>query len=391
MLKTDSIIAFCYGDSIYSNSFGAQIFAGFDREAIFDFLDIYQSVRDYFYQTLYNASFSADEGYPAFVRLSIFTFAINKWLNEYSSTGKDPGKYNLEDMNNFLKSVSLDNIAASRGTYAEYDIKKQIISNYGKLARDKGTVEALELIIKILRSITTLSYRKYYIGECFNFPEFKSIPSVDIDESIQTYLSKKAYKVDKGYFVINKNGTEERLIPEYFTLTDSYTDNTLTKTYIDKIFDGDTLLLVPDDNGKQIKVSEKAKNLIEAKNKNIQFDPDTNLFIPGDTSIQFFSMAGKDPDVFKHLSTLQTSTNSKYDDFISADPYWNPETTPEELLKKLSIPTSSTKYIQLDMINDKDDVYYQSQLYLSTLLDNTFFTDNTASVVIPNTNIEIDM
>jgi hypothetical protein len=95
LLKNNSIIAFCYGDSIYSNTFGAQIFAGFDKEAVFDFLDEYQSARDYFYSVLYNPSFVAEPNYEIFIKLSIITFAINRWVNIYSSTGKDPGKYNL--------------------------------------------------------------------------------------------------------------------------------------------------------------------------------------------------------------------------------------------------------------------------------------------------------
>lgn len=135
-----------------------------DKDEIYTFLDIYNTVRNYYFTRLLNKAFINDDYYVPFEKFFLGLIAIEKFLSSRISNMRDIDKFTEEDVHNFLLSYGLKSIDESAVFSNQIEYKKDIIKNYNTLMKSKGSLNCLNKLYEIFTARTDgLNLSRYYL------------------------------------------------------------------------------------------------------------------------------------------------------------------------------------------------------------------------------------
>ena len=148
-----------------------------DKDEIYSFLDIYNSVRHYYFTRLLNKSFINDTYYTSFEKFFLGLVAIEKFLSSRISNLRNVDKFTDEDVHNFLLSYGLKSIDESAVFSNQIEYKKDIIKNYNTLMKSKGSLNCLNKLYEIFTSRTDgLNLSRYYLVNDYDTGKMTFIP-----------------------------------------------------------------------------------------------------------------------------------------------------------------------------------------------------------------------
>jgi len=141
------LIGYYVGDntpaSSFTNGYG---YFDYQKFEIQNFLEIYKETRDYYYRVLLNKSFIHDDSYSLFEKMFIGWVAIERFISSKISNLKNPDLFNSEDIFNFLESYGLGVLNSFSFFLGSKDFKINIIKNFNKLIKLKGSKDVINLL-----------------------------------------------------------------------------------------------------------------------------------------------------------------------------------------------------------------------------------------------------
>ena len=147
-----SLIRYFIGDNYISNSYG--VFE-YQKLEIYQFIDILEEVREYYYKVLLNESFINEEKYNVYEKLMITFMAVNRFIISKIDTLRNIDTFSKEDIVNFMKSFGLEKLAGILETddFVNSEIyAKRLLKQFIPLTQYKGSKE----IINILKDIFSI-------------------------------------------------------------------------------------------------------------------------------------------------------------------------------------------------------------------------------------------
>lgn len=159
------IIAYYYGDDIISNGYGKK---SYQIQEIYLFLDLYIKVRNIYYKVWLNKSFINEDEYPAYEKFMISAFAIEKFLDEKIENIHNPDFFDETDVKNFLISYGLKELTEKKQFVGQFDMQLNIVKNFNKLVRNKGSRKIVSILNEILDSEAyDIDVKKYLLLRTF--------------------------------------------------------------------------------------------------------------------------------------------------------------------------------------------------------------------------------
>lgn len=198
-----------------------------DKDEIYSFLDIYNSVRHYYFTRLLNKAFINDTYYVPFEKFFFGLVAIERFISARISNMRNIDKFTEEDVHNFLLSYGLKSIDESAVFSSQIEYKKDIIKNYNTLMKSKGSLKCLNKLYEIFTSRTDgLNLSRYYLVN--NHSANSDDPS-DHGKMVFIPCSYSSDNLTKELFINLEKGKEY----EELVNNDNYWDKvTLTEEYL---------------------------------------------------------------------------------------------------------------------------------------------------------------
>ena len=198
-----------------------------DKDEIYSFLDIYNSVRHYYFTRLLNKAFINDTYYVPFEKFFFGLVAIERFISSRISNMRNIDKFTEEDVHNFLLSYGLKSIDESAVFSNQIEYKKDIIKNYNTLMKSKGSLKCLNKLYEIFTSRTDgLKLSRYYL---VNDHSANTENSSNPGEMVFIPCSYSSENLTKELFInLEKGKKYEELVNN-----DNYWDKvTLTEEYL---------------------------------------------------------------------------------------------------------------------------------------------------------------
>lgn len=198
-----------------------------DKDEIYSFLDIYNSVRHYYFTRLLNKAFINDTYYVPFEKFFFGLIAIERFMSARISNMRNIDKFTEEDVHNFLLSYGLKSIDESAVFSSQIEYKKDIIKNYNTLMKSKGSLKCLNKLYEIFTSRTDgLKLSRYYLVN--NHFANKDDPS-DTGKMVFIPCSYSSDNLTKELFINLEKGKEYKELVN----NDDYWDKvTLTEEFL---------------------------------------------------------------------------------------------------------------------------------------------------------------
>jgi hypothetical protein len=150
--EDSEIIGYFIGDntplSEFTRKYGSK---KYQKEEIYNFLNIYKSTRDYFYKVLRNNSFIFDDAHSLYEKLFISFTAIERFLNSKIDNIHNLDYYSSKDIENFLESYGLGILNQFKFLIDGEDYKINIIKNFAELTRKKGSKDVIDTLLRVFR------------------------------------------------------------------------------------------------------------------------------------------------------------------------------------------------------------------------------------------------
>lgn len=191
-----------------------------DKDEIYTFLDIYNTVRNYYFTRLLNKAFINDTYYVPFEKFFLGLIAIEKFLSSRISNMRDIDKFTDEDVHNFLLSYGLKSIDESAVFSNQIEYKKDIIRNYNTLMKSKGSLNCLNKLYEIFTARTDgLNLSRYYLVNDHENKKMKFVPCSYNNDNLTKELSTNLEK-SREYrdLVINDDYWDKETLKEEYLI-----------------------------------------------------------------------------------------------------------------------------------------------------------------------------
>lgn len=133
------------------NGYGYGVWS-YEREEIYNFIEIYKNIHEYFYKVLLNESFVNENEYKLFEKTFLIFWSIERFISSKIDNLKDINVMSIEDVKNFLTSYGLGELSEIIEKNAFYDSEsysKNILKRFIDIVQNKGTHKVLNILQEI--------------------------------------------------------------------------------------------------------------------------------------------------------------------------------------------------------------------------------------------------